>query len=284
MTKYRVLFNPLAGNGQCEANAHLPEITMNDGEFVYEDITTITDYSAFFAAMAPEEHLLIAGGDGTLNRFVNDTEGLVLPEHIDYFPAGTGNDFAADIGMMPGEIAEIGRYLKDLPKVKVNGRVTRFINGVGYGIDGYCCEIGDKQKEVSDKPVNYAGIAIRGLLFDFSPRKATVTVDGETHVYQKVWLAPCMNGRCYGGGMRPTPDQDRLSPDRTLSVLIWHDSGKLPTLTAFPGIFKGEHLKHEKMCQVLTGKTVKVAFDPPCALQIDGETVLNVSSYEASKE
>ena len=52
-----------------------------------------------------------------------------------------------------------------------------FINGIGYGIEGYCCEEGDKIRATSDKPVNYTAIAIKGLLYKFKPRNATVTVD-----------------------------------------------------------------------------------------------------------
>ena len=48
----------------------------------------------------------------------------------------------------------------------------------------------------------------------------------------------------------------------------------------FPSIFKGEHLKHTKHAKVFTGKHITVEFDRPVALQIDGETILNVKSYE----
>ena len=34
------------------------------------------------------------------------------------------------------------------------------------------------------------------------------------------------------------------------------------------------------MVEILVGKQVKVEFDRPTALQIDGETVLDVTSYE----
>ncbi|MBP5230469.1 MAG: diacylglycerol kinase family protein, partial [Clostridia bacterium] len=154
------------------------------------------------------------------------------------------------------------------------------LNGVGYGIDGYCCEVGDELAKKSDKPVNYAGIAIKGLLFHYKPTNAVVTIDGKRREYTKVWLAPVMHGRRYGGGMIATPDQDRLDPERKLSVLVWHGSGKIPTLAAFPGIFKGEHIKHKKNVEVLTGRVISVEFDRPVAAQIDGETVLNVSRID----
>lgn len=47
----------------------------------------------------------------------------------------------------------------------------------------------------------------------------------------------------------------------------------------FPSIFKGEHVKKKKNVAILTGKNITVIFDRPNPLQIDGETVLNVTSY-----
>ena len=74
------------------------------------------------------------------------------------------------------------------------------------------------------------------------------------------------------------PNQDRSN--KTLSVVVYMTMSKLKALIAFPSIFKGEHIKKEKMVKVFEGKEIEVKFDVPCALQIDGETVLNVSSYK----
>ena len=49
----------------------------------------------------------------------------------------------------------------------------------------------------------------------------------------------------------------------------------------FPSIFKGEHVKHVKNVEVLTGKEIKVVFDSPRAVQVDGETVVGVTEYTA---
>ena len=73
---YQVLYNPHAGNerglkGTQKLRQHLPGDVL-----VHTDITTIDDYAAFFAALPAEDRILISGGDGTLNRFINDTAGL----------------------------------------------------------------------------------------------------------------------------------------------------------------------------------------------------------------
>ena len=131
----------------------------------------------------------------------------------------------------------------------------------------------------SDKPINYSSIAIKGLLFHFHPTNATITVDGKTKKYQKVWLAPTMNGRYYGGGMKIAPDQDRLNSERCVTCVVLHNAGKIRTLTAFPKIFTGEHVKYTKILDFICGHEVKVEFDRPTALQIDGETIRNVTEY-----
>ena len=277
MSKGYVIYNPLAGNGKAKEDAQLLQMLL-DEELEYYDMTRITNYAAFISSMEKEDYLVIVGGDGTLNRFVNDTDGMEIAHEILYFPTGTGNDFAKDMGM--GENPHpITAYLKDLPTVEVNGKRYRFINGVGFGIDGYCCEVGDELRKIPGKKVNYTGIAIKGLLFHFAPRNAKVTVDGKEYAYKKVWIAPTMHGKFYGGGMIPTPKQDRDSGK--LSLMLFHGAGRLRTLCVFPSIFKGEHIKHTKMVAVHTGKKITVEFDRPTPLQIDGETILGVTQYTA---
>ena len=277
MSKGYVIYNPLAGNGKAKEDAQLLQMLL-DEELEYYDMTRITNYAAFISGMEKEDYLVIVGGDGTLNRFVNDTDGMEIAHEILYFPTGTGNDFAKDMGM--GENPHsITAYLKDLPTVEVNGKRYRFINGVGFGIDGYCCEVGDELRKIPGKKVNYTGIAIKGLLFHFAPRNAKVTVDGKEYAYKKVWIAPTMHGKFYGGGMIPTPKQDRDSGK--LSLMLFHGAGRIRTLCVFPSIFKGEHVKHTKMVAVHTGKEITVEFDRPTPLQIDGETILGVTQYTA---
>jgi diacylglycerol kinase family enzyme len=171
-------------------------------------------------------------------------------------------------------------YIRDLPTVTVNGNTYRFMNGVGFGVDGYCCEEGDRMKaEHPDVPVNYTAIAIKGVLGKYKPANALVTVDGVEKKYKKVWIAAAMHGRYYGGGMMCAPEQDRLAEDKQNTLVVWHGSGKLSTLMNFPKIFEGKHVEKKKMIDVVRGKEITVKFDRPCALQIDGETVLDVTSY-----
>ena len=278
-----VLYNELSGNGTGKTKAEEVNKFLAGKELIYKDVCKL-DYKEFLAGLSSDDELVLCGGDGTLNRFINDVDGIEFSQDLYYFPTGSGNDFWNDLGKKPGDAPEkINQYIKDLPFVEVNGMKRRFLNGIGYGIDGYCCEIGDQLRAAGNEKIDYAGIAIKGLLFHYKPTNAEIDVDGQHYSYKKVWLAPSMNGRYYGGGMIATPAQDRLGKERLLSLLLFHGSGKIRTLAIFPSIFKGKHIDHKKVVEVKTGHKITVTFDRPVALQIDGETVLNVTTYTAYK-
>lgn len=279
MKKYHVLYNPQAGRGTGEQEAgKLKEVL---DEIAVTDVTKIEDYSAFFTSIPAEEEIVLCGGDGTLNRFVNNVGEAIASRESYYYACGSGNDFLRDAVQDERGMVALKPYVEHLPTVCVNGKEYTFINGVGYGIDGYCCEVGDKLRAQTEKPINYAGIAVKGLLFHYKPTRAMVIVDGKEYTFKNVWLAPTMNGKYYGGGMIPCPEQSRT--DDSLSVLIFHGKSKLKTLMIFPSIFKGEHVKKKKNVTVLKGKEITVKFNEPRTLQIDGETVFGVSEYTARK-
>ena len=203
MQNYTILYNPLSDNGQGEAHAKVLTGLLEGNDLRFVDVTKNTDVKTIIDSLQADDKLVISGGDGTLNRFLNDTDGLEIKNEVYFFSAGTGNDFLSSVGVEKGNLVPINRFFGKLPTVTVNGRDYKFINGVGYGIDGYCCEVGDELREKSDKPINYTSIAIKGLLFHFKPVNATVTVDGTTEKFSNVWLAPTMFGRFYGGGCCP---------------------------------------------------------------------------------
>ena len=213
-----------------------------------------------------------------LNCFINNIAGIDLNNEVYYYPNGTSNNFAHDLGYFKECIPfKLTEHLKNLPSVTVKGRTYRFINGVGYGFDGYCADVCDECKKVPGKKVKYTSIAIKELLFHYKPTNAKETVDGTERTFKKVWMAPTMNGRFYSGGIMPTPEQKRNSG--MVSTMIFHNSGKLKTLLMFSALFKGKHVKYKNSIEILTGKDINVEFDRPATLQIDGETILNVSSY-----
>ena len=249
-------------------------------EFKLADVVELEDKQSYVNRLLDADKLVVVGGDGTLNRFVNSVEDKEYPFPIYCYAGGTGNDFVNDVvGLNNDAPVMINDYITKLPVISVKGKEYKFINGIGFGIDGWCCEVGDAYREKHNKAPNYTKIALSGLLKKFKPVHAKITVDGELLEYDNCWMAPTMNGRYFGGGMMISPMQDRLNEERNLTVVAVTAKSRLRLLTIFPKIFKGGHTGYSDVFKAFTGKDVKVEFDRPVALQIDGETVLDVTEY-----
>ena len=280
MNNYCILYNPLANNGNGKKSAQKIEKILNYRNLKYVNITEIDNLDKFIKETA-NAIIVICGGDGTLNYFVNSVNCSLLEKDIYYFPSGSGNDFNTDVRKKRSHtIYKINNYIKNLPTVEVNGIQRKFINGIGYGIDGYACERADEiRKKKQNKRINYPAIVANAFLLKYKPTESTVTVDGKKYKYSNVWINPVMNGRYYGGGMLIAPNQNRLNSEHSVSTVILNCKNKFKMTSIFPLIFGGRHTKHTDVVAIHTGQNITVEFDRPTPLQIDGEVVLNVTEY-----
>lgn len=275
-----VLMNPRANNGLGEQDAREWAKCLNE-EVTYVNVLETKDMASFVKGLNPEDVIIVAGGDGTLNHFANDIAELDVKNEMYYVKSGSGNDFYRDnkehcneLGMIP-----LNKFVQNLPIVHVNGITSRFINGIGYGLDGETCRAGEEMRMKTTEKIDYTKIAIKLLLGGYKLNHATVTVDGVTMEHDYVWLASTMKGRYYGGGLMVAPLQNRFDEEHRVSVVALYKKSRLGTLLRFPSLNKGEHIKKKDWVTTRLGKKVEVKFDKPCALQIDGEVVENVTSY-----
>lgn len=247
------------------------------------DVTTIDDMKALFMGFDDSDDVVIVGGDGTLNVLCNKLLGFDIRNRVFLFKAGTGNDFLRDVmgENSDAKVIQINEYIDNLPVATVKGKQYVFINNVGYGIDGKVCTAAEDLRAKGKKDINYTTLAIKLLLTSYKSNGAKVTVGGKTETFKRVWLAPIMNGLFYGGGMMPAPKQDRKGTD--LSCCVIHSACALQILMLFPSLFKGEHIKDAKKVKVMSGKEIKVEFDAPQDVQIDGEIIRDVTEISAVK-
>lgn len=275
MKTYHILYNNAAGGHEEGTRACIAEVEKLGGRIKMVNLENFEGHRALVEGLGENDVIVICGGDGTLNHYINGLRGVEYSQQVLYYPGGSGNDFFHCVnGSCDPKLIEVTHLVKGLPTALIKGKEYTFINGIGYGIDGYCCEVADKQREKGKTEINYTAIAILGVLFFYKPTGATVTVDGVEHRFENAWLCPMMNGRYFGGGMMPTPDQVRNSGE--LSVMIFSCPSKIRLLTIFPSLFKGEHVKHEKYVTILKGKEITVKYDQPRPLQVDGETIVDV--------
>ena len=95
--KTLVLYNPLSGNKQGEARARNLITSLINKEITLIDVTE-TDVKKLFSEIAEEDEVILCGGDGTINHFVNDIDGIEIKNPVFFYPTGSGNDFFNDIG------------------------------------------------------------------------------------------------------------------------------------------------------------------------------------------
>lgn len=231
-----------------------------------------------FSVVEKEDRVILLGGDGTINHLINSPTMYPCSRNLFYAPGGSGNDFYRDVRESErSDIFPLTPYLQKLPTVKFGDRYLRFLNGVGFGLDGYACAAVAAARGQKKKPPHYATIALKGLLWKFKPMNATVTIDGVTHWFRDVYIATAMFGRYYGGGVKIAPEQDRKVSD-SLSVVIAHGP-RFAILPVFAKIFKGTHIHHKKYVTILRGNQITVKFDRACAMQVDGDVYPETTSY-----
>ena len=277
--KYHILYNPLAGNGRILKS--LNKMQLPEGcERKLIELDSINNLDEYFADLPTNDKIVICGGDGTLNRFVNSFDREKTHNDILYFASGSGNDFLKDLNLKPDNtLININKYISNLPLLKIRDRSLKFLNGIGYGLDGYVCSEINRKRGMGKPKVSYIATAIKAFLFGYKPCRATLNIDGKEFKYEKVWLAPTMKGRFFGGGMMIAPTQDRMCEDSAVTVVIAHNMSTLRILTLFPTIFKGKHIEYKRYLDIHKGNNISIKFERPSALQIDGETINDVDEY-----
>lgn len=273
-----ILFNPLANSGHGAEGLDAVRAAFASEKPTLHDLTAL-DAAAFFGGLTADDRVILCGGDGTIHHLINDLGGQKPAAPILVWRYGTGNDFVRDVTTDAREqTVLLNDYMDRLPTAGLGGETRRFLNGCSGGVDALVCA---RMNEAAGDRSGYVSTAIRCFFRDYKTTTARVTVDGETREYEDVWMAGVMNGRYQGGGMLFGPGQDRRS-DR-LFCYVWHGTKPLGTLLHFPAIMKGTHTKYTKYCEIRTGKEVAVEFGDPQFVQMDGETVPNITRFTVTK-
>lgn len=239
------------------------------------------DYKKFFSELSPEDDVVIIGGDMSINHFIRKIQGYKVTNNVYVRAFGYGSDFVNDVGGRLTDDILLNPYINDLPTARIKNHHRPFINGIGFGLDGYCCATGDYVKAKNPSAsINYTAIALKGLIYKFKPVHASVEVDGQKYEFDNVYLAAAMKGRYFGGGMKIAPNQNRADLDH-LTVIIYTAKTRLKALLSFSKVFDGTHINNKEMVKVFTGKKVYMKFSRIGDAQIDGDTVKNVDEYWA---
>jgi diacylglycerol kinase family enzyme len=266
-----ILYNPKSKNSRGNIQTHrLVRKYKKEGKpFRLKSILKIKDIQKYLETRKDYDKVILLGGDGTINQFVNDTFDYAIKQDIYIKKNGSGNDFLRTLKHQDQKPQKIISNTLD------NGTTHYFINGTGFGIDGLIIDYVDKAKNKGK--LTYFLSSLRAM-FQYVPEPLDVEIDGEKMHFKKAYLAVVNNGRFVGGGMEMTP-KARIDDDN-LDIMIVHNISKGMLLALFLTIYIGIHTKFTKYVFYRKCKHFKATFTTQQICQSDGEKYEDVTSID----
>lgn len=267
-----ILYNPLSKNSKSNIQTHklVRYYKKNNIPFRLKSILKIDDMRDFLEKKQEFEKVILLGGDGTINHFVNSTIDYQIKQDIYLKKNGSGNDFLRSLKGNDQNPQYIMEAIYD------TGYKTNFINGTGMGIDGYIIYLVDKSPKKGK--LRYFINTIKALI-RYIPEPLKVTIDEKEYNFKKTYLITMNNGQYIGGGMRVCPSAK--IDDEYLDIIVVHTISKLLLLPIFLTIYSGKHIHFKKYIFHAKGKVVKAEFTTPQITQADGENSYNITTIEA---
>ncbi|HYJ77689.1 MAG TPA: diacylglycerol kinase [Actinomycetes bacterium] len=239
-----VLVNPTSGKGRGARLMQPVSDLLREGG-LEPDVVVGRDGDEAFDRLrdrvaAGVDGVVALGGDGLVNIALQVVGGTEVPLGI--VPAGTGNDIARSLGLVPQDApAAVRLVLAGRTRLIDLGRANgRWFGGVlGSGFDSMVNERANRMSWPSGR--SRYNLAILAELRTFRPVPYVLELDGE-RVETEAMLVAVGNGPSYGGGMRVTPDA-RLD-DGLLDVTVLGPISKPEFIRVFPTVYKGTHVSH----------------------------------------
>lgn len=269
--KVKIILNPRAGRGKAaKLKAKILAELANYGYRSHLEETQWHGHAIEIAKKAVEsgyDLVIAAGGDGTVNQVVNGMTGSKVP--LGVLSAGTGNDFAAMIGMPADPAAAIRQIIEGETRwvdlCRLNDRY--FISSVGAGFDGRVAYTANQGiRFVRGMPAYL--LAVIKTLFSFRLHRVKMVVDGKEREY-KALLFAVTNSSTYGGGIKITPDA-RID-DGLFDICVVKEVTPLEVLWFLPLAIKGEHGRLQDKVGFFRGREIYLESMTPLFYQIDGE-------------
>ena len=212
------------------------------------------------------------GGDGHVGNVANGLVDSGTPAALAVIPAGTGNDYAAYLGLNAKQPMEAVRLLAspvtkmlDVVRVSTSEGERYFVNVGGTGFDSEANEHANQVKLLKGTPKYIYSTFV--TLVKFKPARFTIAVDGVEEEFPGMMVA-VGNAISYGGGMKVTPGAK--ADDGELELCVLGAVPKRTFIATFPKVFKGTHVTHPSV-RMLHGKEIRIAADRVFQVYGDGE-------------
>jgi diacylglycerol kinase (ATP) len=279
--KSRLIVNPVSGSDS--GPDYLRSINERLREWVgdMDIVMTVAPGDALRAgeqaARAGYDHLFVAGGDGTLNQVLNGVarvEGALSSVTFGMIPLGTGNDFAAALGL-PEEVDEAIHILQGGHTVAVDVGVMNDRYFVNVSAGGFIAEVSDavnpQLKTVAGKLAYLIGGA--KVLIDYEPvhlRLQAAEKAGTNKRELSMQMYAVCNSRLVGGGRLIAPDA--VINDGWLDVCVVEPMPTLEFIGLLTRVSSGDHVEDERVAYFRACE-LELRFNRTIKVNTDGEVL-----------
>lgn len=217
--------------------------------------------------------VVAAGGDGTLFEVLNglyDNASTGKPP-LGIVPVGTGNAFARDLGLMPGEwekgvaLIEAGNTRPfDVGRVESPEGVYHFLNIVGVGLPVDVLQSSLRMKLFRRASYSVASL-VKALQMKCYPLK--ITMDGK-EIERECLFAEISNTRFTGTSFMIAPGAE--PDDGLLDVILVGRLSRPRVLRLFPSVYEGRHVEFDEV-ETYTAREIRLEAPGELRLGADGE-------------
>lgn len=227
-----------------------------------------TSFAEILKSSPPQNGVIVIGGDGTIHEVANIIHQIRPEVAFGVIPAGTGNDFAIQCGILGRDISDLLGRFHDTEPVSIDVITTSdriCLQILSTGFDAEVSELSRRFPSFLGRLRYMVGLLIE--LIRLKPIRYEIEIDGAS-TSRSANMLSCANGRNYGGGMLVSPSSDHQ--DGLLELIVLHPVSRLELLKVFPKIFNGTHVSHPAF-EVVPFRNLKLKADT--IAQGDGESV-----------
>lgn len=280
--KSKLIVNPVSGTDAAPDYLQMVNERLRDALDPLDIVMTVATGDARRLAQQAVrdgyDYLFVAGGDGTLNEVLNGVaalEGALRRTTFGLIPLGTGNDFAAALGIPEEVEAAI--------EVLLEGRVVRADVGllndryfINVSAGGFIAEVSDavspELKSVAGKLAYLIGGA--QVLMEYEPVGLHVRlVNSRGRVEERsmpMQMFAVCNSRLIGGGRVIAPHA--LIDDGLLDLCLVEAMPTLEFVALLGKVSDGDHIEDERVSYV-RARELELKFNRTIKVNTDGEVL-----------
>jgi YegS/Rv2252/BmrU family lipid kinase len=275
-TETLVIVNPSSGGGRAlraEPNvAKLLKLRGHNADFSYSKSSEDLREQAARAALAGYRYVVALGGDGAFHHLIEGVRGTQAI--AGFFPAGNGNDIAADLGIPIDPLDAADAFLKSTPRpidlVRAqfsDGRFAHYIGAGGMGLDAESAHLANTKFKAWPGVTRY----LAGLSWTFVHERAMdlhAEIDGAPWEGRILFVAVANSTR-YGSGIRIAPEA-RMD-DGWLDIALVSEIRWTRLLDAIPIVLTSGDLRSFPEVRRFRCKRIVLEAERPAKVHGDGE-------------